>query len=261
MRKISLLFTLFCLIGLSSCEELNEATESVSSELTNEEIIAGLRNALTVGTDTSVATLNAKDGYFKDELVKVLMPAEAQPILNGINDLEKYSPIPLQPLVDDVVESMNRSAEKAAVKAKPIFVDAVTNMTISDGLDILYGEDNAATQYLQTNTYTSLKSAFQPDIQSVLEEPLVAGTSTESLYAKLVKNYNIAANAYNTANILGVLGENKTTVTDTSLTNHVTTKALDGLFLKVEAEEKDIRKDPIARVTDILTKVFGKLDE
>ena len=188
------------------------------------------------------------------------MPQEAKPILNGINDLEKYSPIPLQPLVDDVILSMNRSAEKAAIKATPIFKDAILNMTISDGLNILYGEDNAATQYLNANTYSSLKTAFSPEIKSVLDEPIIGANSTESLYTKLVTNYNLAVKAYNTANILGVLGTNKTEVKGTSLTDHVTTKALDGLFLKVEAEEKDIRKDPLARVTDILTKVFGKLD-
>lgn len=258
MKKIALLFSVLFALNLSSC-----GLEDIipSTELSNDDIVKGLKNALEVGTDTSVTILNAKDGYFKDQLVKILLPTEAQPILNGINTINKYSPISLQPLVDSVVLSMNRSAEKAAMKAKPIFKDAILNMTVTDGINILYGENNAATTYLRTNTYSSLQTAFTPDIEAVLKEPILGTTTTESLYAKLVKNYNIAVKAYNTANVLGVLGENKKEVTDNSLTNHVTTKALDGLFLKVEAEEKDIREDPIARVTDILQQVFGKLDQ
>lgn len=258
MKKISLLLSLFLsLMYLSSCN-LEDIVPSTDGNLTNDDIVAGLKKALEVGTDTSVSILTAQDGYFKDELVKVLLPAEAKPILDGVNDLKKY--VDLQPLIDDVVLSMNRSAEKAAVKAKPIFTDAILNMTVTDGVEILYGEDNAATTYLSTNTYTGLKDAFSPDIKAVLDEPIIGSNSTESLYTSLVSKYNTGVQAYNTANILGILGEDKKEITGSSLTDHVTTKALDGLFLKVEAEEKDIRKDPLARVTDLLTKVFGKLD-
>lgn len=258
MRKLSLLFSLFfALMYLPSCG-LEDVIPTTTDELSNDDIVAGLKKALEVGTDTSVSILTAQDGYFKDELVKVLLPAEAQPILDGVDDLKKY--VDLQPLIDDVVLSMNRSAEKAAVKAQPIFKDAILNMTVTDGVDILYGEDNAATTYLNTNTYTGLKDAFSPDIKKVLDEPIIGSSSTESLYTSLVSKYNTGVQAYNTANVLGIFGDDKKEITGSSLTEHVTTKALDGLFLKVEAEEKDIRKDPLARVTDLLTKVFGKLD-
>ncbi len=260
MKKISIVFALFCALGLFSCEELDE---NIPEGLTNEEIIAGLKNALTVGTDTSVTTLNAMDGYFRDELVKVLMPKEAQPILAAVDDLNKHAGVNLQPLIDDVVLSMNRSAEKAAVKAKPIFVDAITNMTITDGIGILNGSDSAATEYLRANTFNSLSEAFTPDIKSVLDDPVIGTNSTESLYSELVTQYNTGVSAFNTANTLafGTLGENKTKINGTSLSQHVTERALKGLFLKVRDEEKDIRKDPVARVTDILTKVFGELDK
>ncbi|MCP4521452.1 MAG: DUF4197 domain-containing protein [Cytophagales bacterium] len=261
MKKLSVLLISMLSVALlfSSCEEL-EGLTSEDGALSNEEIVSGLKNALEVGTDTSVSILHAKDGFYKDELVKVIMPDEAKPILDAVDELNDYG-VNLQPLIDDVVLSMNRSAEKAADRATPIFKDAITNMSITDALGILYGEDNAATTYLKDNTYNELKSEFSPEIAEVLEEKLIGDNSTESLYGDLVSEYNRGVGLYNAANFLGVLGEDKETISNTSLTDHVATKALDGLFLKVENEEKDIRKDPIARVTDILTKVFSKLDE
>jgi hypothetical protein len=152
-------------------------------------------------------------------------------------------------MVEDVIKSINLSAEDAAKEAKPIFVDAVTNLTITDGMNILKGADDAATQYLKTNTYTQLKGVFAPKIDASLSKPLFTkGVSAKSLYKNLVDAYNLIA---------PIIGK---PIVNSDLTDFVTGKALDGLFKKVADEEYKIRKDPIARVTDILRKVFSTLD-
>ena len=155
--------------------------------------------------------------------------------------------------MDAVVLKVNRAAEDAAVEAKPIFVDAITKMTVTDGLAIVNGADDAATSYLKTNTYSQLESSFQPKIATSLGKNIVAGVSAESAYASLINTYN---NAVDVANLLP--GNSYAKVTTNSLSAYTTQKALNGLFVKVAEEELAIRKDPVARVTDILKKVFAK---
>jgi hypothetical protein len=149
--------------------------------------------------------------------------------------------------MDQTILAMNRAAEDAASEAKPIFVNAITGMTIADGFTILKGTDSAATTYLRGKTYDSLYQKFQPKIDVSLNKPLVAGVSAQSAYSNLI-------DAYNTASLGGLLFDK---VTTNSLSSHVTTKGLNGLFLKVSDQEKKIRKDPLAQVTDLLKKVFG----
>lgn len=238
MKKLLLILCSATLL-LSSCtkEQIEDALNSNGS-LTNEEVIAGLKEALNVGTDTSVSILHKTDGYFRDELVKILLPPEAKKVI------DIASTVPgMQSLVDQTVLAMNRAAEDAASEAKPIFVNAVTSMTIGDGFDILNGSDTAATHYLRGKTYDSLEFQFQPKIHTSLTKPLVAGVSAESAYANLISAYNA----------IPLVDD----ITTNSLSTHVTTKALDGLFLKVAMQEKNIRKDPVAQVTDLLKKVFG----
>lgn len=240
MKKILLPFLCFMLAFASSCDELDTIIEDAG--LTNEEVVAGLRSALTVGTDTSISTLSAVDGYFADELVKILLPSEAAVIISNISKVPGGNL-----LIDQAILAVNRAAEDAAVEAKPIFVNAITGITIEDGFAILNGGERAATSYLQTNTESDLRTSFQPKIAGSLGKKLVGNASAESTYAALI-------NAYNTASLNGLLFPK---VQTNSLTEHTTQKALDGLFLKVADEEFKIRTDASHRVNDILVKVFG----
>lgn len=224
-----------------SCQTVDDLLET---SLTNEEIVEGLKSALTVGTDTSVSVLSAVDGYYRDQVVKILLPPEAQVIADNVSRLGSVG----DALVEEALLAINRAAEDAATEATPIFVDAIVNIDIVDGLAILNGADNAATEYLETNTYSDLETAFNPKIGASLNKDLVGNTSAEDAYSALL-------DAYNTASLNGVLFDKVETNT---LTEHTTEKALDGLFLKVAVEEGKIRNDISHRVNDILKKVFGE---
>ncbi len=240
---------LVCVLVTISCskETVNEVLATVDKTLTNDEAIAGLKEALVVGTDTSVTILNKVDGYLKDEAVKILLPPEAQVMYTNLSKVPLASAA-ITALMDQTILAMNRAAEDAASEAKPIFVDAITGISIGDGLSIVKGNDSAATTYLRGKTYDSLFVTFQPKINASLAKPLVGGLSAESIYSDLI-------DAYNSASINGLLYDR---VQTNSLSKHVTQKGLNGLFLKVALEEKAIRKDPLARVTELLQKVFGK---
>jgi hypothetical protein len=240
--KIStkIFLTLVLIMPFTACEKATELLESVG--LSNEEVVQGLKTALTVGSDTSVTTLAKVDGYFKDELVKILLPEEAQPVYAVVNSIPGGNL-----LLNNAIESINRAAEDAAPEAKTIFTGAITNITIADGFEILNGGDTAATVYLNSKTYDPLAEAFKPKIDASLSKPILFNTSAEESYTKLL-------NAYNTASLGGILWPE---IKTNSLSEHVTKKALDGLFVKVAVEEKKIRRDPLHQVSDILKKVFG----
>ncbi len=241
-RKMKRFVHIWGLIGLcvvSSCIPTSE-----NPGLSNEQVVAGLKEALQVGTDTAVSILSLTDGYYGDELVKILLPDEANVIIDNIQLIPGG-----EQLVEDLVLRINRSAEDAAQQATPIFVDAITNITFSDAMNILKGHDTAATDYLKDKTFDDLTSAFLPDVTNSLEKPIIAGQSAQSTWQELTNTYNALAI---------ILPSIEPIETDLAL--HVTEKALDGLFLKVSEEEKSIREDPVARVTSILEQVFGSLD-
>ncbi len=235
----------------NSCEEENGLTES--------EIIQGLKEALRVGTDSSAAIVSAIDGYYMDAAIKVLLPEEAQVVYNALDDptvgplLEAVN---VDKFVEDVVKGINRTAEEGAKEVGPIFWDAITGLTISDGMSILRGADNAATVYLQGKTNDAIKGIYQPKIQALLDTDLVGNTSTNDLWVQLTTNYNNVANQP----LVSFQAIPDSTTTEEYLADHSTQKALDGLFVKVAEEEKRIRENPLERVTDILKKVFGSLD-
>lgn len=247
---------------LFSCDEINDALDNLDDTLTESEIIEGLKEALVVGTDTSTNVLGAANGYLKDEAVKILLPSEVQPILDNMEKLGLTSVI--QPLIDHTIESMNRAAEESAAldSTKAIFRDAITTMTIADGWSILNGADTAATHYLREKTYSRLLTNFSGIISPVLNQNLIDGVnlSTEDLYSSLIETYNTGVEVYNLTQILNP-GNQLDLIQTNTLAEHATGKALNGLFLKISDEEKAIREDPLARVTDILEKVFGSLDE
>lgn len=238
------------LILTSSCELLEE------SGLSDSEIAEGLKTALEVGTDSSVFKTSVTDGFYKDAALKILLPAEANVILENINKIPGGNQ-----LLENVVLRINRSAEDAAKSAAPIFKNSIRNLSITDALTILNGvnpesskksasfDSTAATEYLKSTTYDDLTVAFSAPINQSLDKELIGGISTNEAWKDLTSAYNIYASLWG-----------KPTV-NTNLGNHVTQKALNGLFLKVGDEEIKIRRNPWQWVTstvgNILTKVFG----
>ena len=200
--------------------------------LSNEEVIAGLKEALSVGARNSSDKLSAIDGFFANAAIKVLMPEEAKKVESTLRNMG------LGNMVDKAILSMNRAAEEASKSAAPIFVDAITSMSIQDAFGILKGSDSAATVYLKGKTTASLTNAFKPVIESALEK-----TNATRHWKDVFETYNKLPTTFNKVN--------------TDLSGYVTDKALTVLFFQVALEEQKIRKDPAARVTDILKKVFG----
>lgn len=202
------------------------------SSLSSDEIISGLKQALTLGAQKSADKLSAVDGFFKDAAVKVLLPPQAQNVEKTLRGLG------LGKLVDDAILSMNRAAEDASKSAAPIFVNAVKQMTVQDGLGILRGADTAATGYLRKTTSPELTAAFHPVIDSSLQK-----TGATKYWKTLFDTYNKLPTTFNKV--------------DPDLASFVTQKAMNGIFYYVAQEEMKIRKDPAAQVTDLLKKVFG----
>jgi hypothetical protein len=194
------------------------------------EIGAGLKEALAKGVEKGVAQLSAENGFFGNSLYKVVMPPEAQRVEKTLRS------IGLGAKVDEAILTMNRGAEEAVKKAAPIFADAIRGMDIKDAISILRGADTAATGYLRSNTSSSLTTAFKPVIQESLEKTGAAG------------HWNNLMTAYNKVSFQKV---------NTDLAGYVTDKALQALFLQIADQEKQIRKDPAARTSALLKKVFG----
>jgi hypothetical protein len=210
---------------------LTKATSGTTS-LSNDEIVAGLKEALSVGAQNSASKLSAVDGFFANAAIKVLMPPEAKKVENALRTAG------MGKLVDNAILSMNRAAEEASKSAAPIFVNAVKSMSIQDALGILKGSDTAATGYLRGKTVAALTSAFRPVIDTALQK-----TSATSYWKTVFDAYNKLPTTFNKIN--------------PDLAGYVTEKSLSGMFFQVAQEEQKIRKDPAARVSDILKKVFG----
>ena len=198
--------------------------------LSNDDIISGLKEALTIGTKNSATKLGSVDGFFKDAALKILMPPEAQKVSSTLRTMGMGS------LVDKAILSMNRAAEDAASGVGEIFIDAIKNMSIKDGMNILKGGNTAATDYLKSTTTKQLTEKMRPVIETSLKK-----TEATKYWNDVFTNYN-------------KVSVNKV---ETDLTNYVTSKAMDGIFYSVAQEEQKIRKDPAAQVTGLLKKVFG----
>ena len=212
---------------------LNKAKDAVAGKpvgLGNDEIIAGLKEALTVGTEKGTAMLSKENGFFGNELLKIILPPEAQKIEKTLRS------IGFGKQVDDAILTMNRGAEEACKEAAPIFVNAIKKMTVQDAVGILKGADTAATVYLKNNTTTSLTTAFRPIIAGALEK--VGAT----------KYWSTMVTTYNKFSMQKI---------DPDLSAYVTERALQGVFTQIALEEKNIRKDPVARTTELLKKVFA----
>jgi hypothetical protein len=246
-----------------------------SSSLTEEEVISGLKEALGVGIDTAAIHLNTVGGYLLNEAIKIALPEDVSTALSYVESFQvqvspltnilKYSGIDafnfsvFNGLRDSLMVSMNRAAEKAAPLSVDIFKRAITGMTIKDGFDILNGHDTAAASFLKTKTFSSLTDAFEPFVDSTL-----ALVDAQVLWQKLSLNYNSVASLYRTIQELpqqlhGDLPVPPFDSLATDLSLFTTEKALNGLFYAIGEQESLIRKDPAARVTEILRKVFGTL--
>lgn len=248
MRKLKLALLSVGMFLFGSCAELMQIAQDASGgggNLTQNEIAAGLKEALIVGTKNSVNILGVTDGYYKDEAVKILLPPEADIIIDNIGRIPGG-----QKLLDDVLLHINRAAEDAVTEAAPIFVTSIKSMSINDAFGILRGENNAATQYLHRTTYNELTDLYRPKIENSLDKKLIGNISTRQSWDALVLRWNEAARSP-----IGQVAGLKPV--DISLENYLTEKALDGLFLKIENEEALIRENPAARVTDLLKRVFG----
>lgn len=249
MKKYNLILVLFIAL-LSSCDVATQImtdyeNATSSSEPTESEVIRGLKRALQIGAETAVSDLGVTDAFYKDAAYKILLPEEAQVIVKHKNNALLQA-AGIDKLINDAEKSMNRAAEQAVIKAKPIFVDAITKMSIQDAFGILSGGDTAATHYLRDKTYRQLYAAFKPEVSKTLNQPIYQGISTQESWSQLTSAYNQVA-AF-------VPGWNSV---NTKLDDYVTEKALYALFEEVKKEETKIRKDPSARVEEILRKVFG----
>lgn len=248
MKVMNTFLLIFLFTGCAQLAQIAGQTLSTGKPLSQNETIAGLKEALIVGTNNSASILGKTDGYYKDELVKILLPPEADVIVKNINKIPGG-----KQLVDDVLLSINRAAEDAVSEAKPIFVNSIKSMSISDAIGILKGEDNAATQYLRNSTYNQLVDLYRPKIKTSIDKKLVGNVSAGQTWETLTGKWNEAANS-----IVGQVAGFKPV--NIQLDEYLTQKALNGLFLKIADEEKKIRKDPVSRVNDILKRVFGTLD-
>lgn len=205
-------------------------------DLTNEEVISGLKEALNVGIKNAINLSSVTDGFLKNDMIRLPFPPDA------IKVREKALNFGLSKQVATFEETLNRAAEEATKKALPIFVDAIKNMSVSDGFSILKDGEGAATKFLKTQTSNQLVIAFAPVVKEATTK------------VQLTAYWNPIITRYNSA--MSLSGGQKL---NPDLDAYITQKAIDGLFYLVEVEENKIRKDPVARVSDILVKVFGSL--
>ena len=213
-------------------DAINKVKGGSGTSLTNDEIIAGLKEALAVGAKNSSGKLSAVDGFFANAAIKVLMPAEAKKVESTLRSAG------FGEMVDKAILSMNRAAEEASKSAAPIFVDAIKQMNFQDAMSIFKGADTAATSYLRGKTLTALTATFKPVIDEALKK-----TDATKYWKDVFETYNRLPTTFKKIN--------------TDLSGYVTDRALGGLFYQVAIEEQKIRKDPAARVNDVLKKVFG----
>lgn len=235
MKKI---LALCLIISLFSCAELQNVVNSLpqdSGTLSQAQIGNGLREALEFGIDKQVSKLTARDGFFKNELVKILLPEELRKVDKTLRD------IGLGSLADEGLKVLNRAAEDAVKEATPIFIDAVKGITFTDAKNILLGNDDAATQYLTSRTQQALYNKFNPVIKNSFSK-----VGADQIWENLITKYNAIPLTNNV---------------NPDLTDYVTQQALNGVYKMIAVEEKEIRSKVSSRTTDLLRSVFALQDK
>lgn len=237
MLKKTLLIGL--ILSTTACAELQQIAENLpeieqNAPLGNEQIANGLKEALTKGIDDQVQKLTQKNGFYNNPLVKIALPEELQKVENVLRD------IGLGSLADKGIEALNHTAEEAVKEATPIFVNAIQEMSIKDAKNILLGQNNAATQYLEEKTNTELYNKFKPVIENSF-----AKVGANEIWSNIIERYN---NIPLTNNV------------NPNLTDYVTQEALNGVYKMIAVEEKDIRENINSRTSDLLKKVFALQD-
>lgn len=212
---------------------LSEIGLASHSGLDEDKLVAGLKEALSVGANNAVSVVSRPNGYLANQAIKILMPKKIQKMADVLSKLG------YREQVDAFIVSMNRAAEKAAPKAASYFVNAIQEMTFEDAGKIFNGGETAATEFFRSKTHEKLYAAFKPVVSSSMDE-----VGVTSAYKEMVGKY--------TSSVPFASAESL------DLDHYVTTEALDGLFYVLGQEEKKIRTDPAARVTDLLKEVFGK---
>lgn len=206
--------------------------EEQENSLDEPTIVAGLKEALRIGTDRTVLSTSQLDGYLANELIKIAIPEQLEPVTSTLQD------IGLGSQVGELEVGMNRAAEHAATEAREVFWNAITQMTIADAHAILNGGDTAATDFFREQTWQSLQNRYRPIVQQKMDE-----IGLSRLYGQVVGLYNSLPMV------------NKPVLLD--LDEYVTAEALTGLFIVLAQEEQKIRQDPVARTTELLRRVFG----
>jgi len=219
-------------INAQFMKDAKKLLKSGAGGLTEKDAADGIKEALVKGTGESVKFVSVLNGYWGNPEIKIPFPQEAKDVESNLRA------IGMGKKVDEFNESMNRAAEQAANEAKTIFISAIKALTVKDAINIVKGESNAATTYLKRTTSPDLKVAFQPKIKASLDN-----VSATKYWGDLIS-------AYNKIPFVKKMNPN--------LTEYVTGKAIDGLFVMIAKEELKIRKDPAARTSELLKKVFGK---
>ncbi len=231
MKKFVLIIFVFSTL---SCGELQQVVNNLPggvSGLSTQEMANGLRQALDFGIDKQVTKLTATDGFYRNELVKILLPEELQKVDQALRD------IGLSSLANSGIKALNRAAEDAVKEATPIFVDAVKDITFNDAKNILLGQDNAATSYLKGKTSSSLYSKFNPVIQSSFGR-----VGADQIWENIITKYNT----------IPFVNKVNPDLTDS--------EALKGVYTMIAVEEKEIRNKVSSRTTDLLRRVFAIQD-
>lgn len=235
MKKLILPALIACSLGLGSCDVISQlpaGLPTATGTVTEGEAAAGIREALSNGLVRAVTKFNTTDGFFKDAFYKILLPPEAKKIENTLRNLG------LNSMVDNAILSINRGAEDAAGHAKPIFVNAIKQMSINDAIGLVRNGDTSITHFFRVKTTDQLIAAFTPVIQQSLNK-----VDATKYYGDLINKYNSLPTTFNKLN--------------PDLTSYVTGKATMALFDQISKEEVNIRTNFAARTSDILRKVFG----
>lgn len=246
MRSIKVFIVLLA-FGHSSCagqdimgklKKAGKDLTKVSAPLSNDEVVSGLKEALTIGAKNSTGLTSKLDGFYKNPEIFIPFPEEATKVKNTAID------VGLSEQVTKFEMTLNRAAEEATKEAVSIFVNAITSMSVKDGFKILKGGQGAATDFLKNATREQLVQKFSPKVKAAIET------------VELTKYWEPLINKYNQVNSLNPFGAKEEI--DPDLNAYVTDRAIDGLFVMVEKEENKIRSNPAARVTDLLEKVFSQ---